>query len=63
MVENPEVQELVPKWSPFGLRSVFVSNYYCQNGLRNGPPERIRTSDLRLRRATLYPAELRAVYV
>ncbi len=25
-----------------------------------GPPERIRTSDLRLRRATLYPAELRA---
>ena len=28
----------------------------------NGPPERIRTSDLRLRRAALYPAELRAVF-
>ena len=27
-----------------------------------GPPERIRTSDLCLRRAALYPAELRAVY-
>src|SRR5262245_38071252 len=26
----------------------------------NGAPERIRTSDLCLRRATLYPAELRA---
>ena len=25
-----------------------------------GPPVRIRTGDLRLRRATLYPAELRA---
>ncbi len=25
-----------------------------------GPPERIRTSDLSLRRAALYPAELRA---
>ena len=30
--------------------------------LFNGPPERIRTSDLCLRRAALYPAELRAVY-
>src|SRR5690606_4869115 len=28
----------------------------------SGPPERIRTSDLCLRRAALYPAELRAVY-
>ncbi len=28
--------------------------------LRNGAPERIRTSDLCLRRAALYPAELRA---
>ena len=28
----------------------------------NGAPERIRTSDLCLRRATLYPAELRAHY-
>ena len=28
--------------------------------LFNGPPERIRTSDLWLRRPTLYPAELRA---
>ena len=28
---------------------------------RNGAPERIRTSDLCLRRATLYPAELRAL--
>ena len=28
--------------------------------LVNGPPERIRTSDLCLRRAALYPAELRA---
>ena len=27
-----------------------------------GAPERIRTSDLCLRRATLYPAELRALY-
>ncbi len=27
---------------------------------KNGTPERIRTSDLCLRRATLYPAELRA---
>ena len=27
----------------------------------DGPPERIRTSDLCLRRAALYPAELRAV--
>ncbi len=27
----------------------------------NGAPERIRTSDLCLRRATLYPAELRAL--
>ena len=26
---------------------------------RNGAPDRIRTCDLRLRRATLYPAELR----
>ena len=31
-------------------------------GLFNGAPERIRTSDLCLRRATLYPAELRALY-
>ena len=28
---------------------------------RSGTPERIRTSDLRLRRPTLYPAELRAL--
>ena len=27
-----------------------------------GAPERIRTSDLCLRRATLYPAELRALW-
>ena len=27
--------------------------------LENGPPSAIRTRDLRLRRATLYPAELR----
>lgn len=27
----------------------------------NGPPGAIRTRDLRLRRASLYPAELRAV--
>jgi hypothetical protein len=28
--------------------------------LRNGAPEKIRTSDLQLRRLPLYPAELRA---
>ena len=31
------------------------------NVLRNGAPDWIRTSGLRLRRATLYPAELRVL--
>ena len=33
---------------------------YWPEGRIYGPPERIRTSDLCLRRAALYPAELRA---
>jgi hypothetical protein len=31
-----------------------------KRGKRNGAPEKIRTSDLQLRRLPLYPAELRA---
>ncbi len=33
-------------------------NLYLE--VKNGTPERIRTSDLRLRRPLLYPAELQA---
>jgi hypothetical protein len=40
-------------WDTRGARGKFVVLYV------NGAPERIRTSDLCLRRATLYPAELR----
>ena len=43
----------------------YVPGMKCYPCARNGPlvigaPDRIRTCDLRLRRPTLYPAELRA---
>jgi hypothetical protein len=40
-----------------------MADYFCEKPLFLGisnAPERIRTSDLRFRRPTLYPAELRA---
>jgi hypothetical protein len=48
---EPEV--LIPQ--PQKRAHLKVNPFFC------GAPERIRTSDLRLRRATLYPAELRAL--
>ena len=39
--------------------SVETAAFGVQNSVRNGAPDRIRTCDLRLRRPTLYPAELR----
>ncbi len=52
--------------APSGRASDRWSNPYTRKAtpwvafLVYGPPQRIRTSDLRLRRATLYPAELGA---
>ena len=37
----------------------FLIHYHIVFYLKNGAPDRIRTCDLCLRRATLYPAELR----
>ena len=43
-------------------RSIQLSYGRAVRGLfnKNGAPERIRTSDLRLRRPSLYPTELQA---
>ena len=41
-------------------KAVSVHSVLLTELLESGAPERIRTSDLCLRRATLYPAELRA---
>ena len=57
-VSSFSVSRLNKKGSPIGM----LSKHMGEPFLFNGPPERIRTSDLCLRRATLYPAELRAVY-
>ena len=52
--------KVVPIWSLFGPRGENVRRCLLGKALEDGPPERIRTSDLCLRRAALYPAELRA---
>ena len=46
-----------------GVLSIEMAGIKAEQGTansRSGAPETIRTSDLCLRRATLYPAELRA---
>ncbi len=49
--QKPRVGAIYEKGHPMGGLLIY------------GPPQRIRTSDLRLRRATLYPAELGADWV
>lgn len=44
------------------FRNIIASAVFCNLGITmalNGPPDRSRTCDLCLRRASLYPAELR----
>ena len=48
--------------APFGHKPKKRTCVFTQVLDIHGAPERIRTSDLCLRRAALYPAELRAVY-
>ena len=48
-------------WTQFGHRHKKRTCVFTQVLDKYGPPDRIRTYDLCLRRATLYPAELRAV--
>lgn len=50
--------KMVPKWSQ-NFSSQKTKNYLIEKYWKNGAPDRIRTCDLCLRRATLYPAELR----
>jgi hypothetical protein len=45
----------------FPTSSLLLDTSRINPNLASGAPERIRTSDLCLRRATLYPAELRAL--
>src|SRR5690554_6584085 len=47
-------------WTQFGHRQIKKACVLTQAFEKYGAPERIRTSDLCLRRAALYPAELRA---
>ena len=47
--------------APFGHKPKKRTCVFTQVLDIHGAPERIRTSDLCLRRATLYPAELRAL--
>ena len=67
-VEGPGLLQLIARCTYHALTDfigrivfwVFSENIYIIQRVI-GPPERIRTSDLCLRRAALYPAELRAV--
>ncbi len=50
-----------PRWRTTGAINLETTNILdCARVIRNGAPDRSRTSDLCLRRAALYPAELRA---
>ena len=50
---------IVTEWAQFGHRANWETWELVQLIDLNGAPDRIRTYDLCLRRATLYPAELR----
>src|SRR3954454_12503716 len=57
-----------PSWKPAGDQYPAPSPRDApkapqEQGFQRSAPERIRTSDLRFRRPTLYPAELRALVV
>jgi hypothetical protein len=62
---RPVIERLVPpqsrekSWENFPHQICLLVNLADLQGFRDAP-ERIRTSDLRFRRPTLYPAELRA---
>jgi hypothetical protein len=56
---SSRIQAEIPKWA----KVIEMAGIKAEQGTansRSGAPETIRTSDLCLRRATLYPAELRA---
>ena len=53
-------ESAICRGSPFHAHCAAIPLCFWWEGSWGGTPERIRTSDLLLRRQTLYPAELRA---